>query len=144
MTFNVELGKKVLEFITTHPERHNQNDWFEESSSECGTTACVAGWTCIIGLDLPLEEEEGEPCDCGCEGPGGITYYYYPPVGRWDGAGQELLGISDEMAVALFTRTNDETALAALAALTEGVSEEEVMETIRAAFKGCPCGCDSF
>jgi hypothetical protein len=40
---NTERLLDVLTYITEHPERHNQEIWVERS--DCGTTACLAGWT---------------------------------------------------------------------------------------------------
>ena len=40
------LAKEVSEHLHEHPEQHYQGDWFAET--ECGTTACVAGWTAIL------------------------------------------------------------------------------------------------
>lgn len=37
---NVELLEKTITFIADHPEQHEQDVWI----SECGTTACFAGW----------------------------------------------------------------------------------------------------
>lgn len=50
MTLNRELASLVYRYVTAHPERLDQCVYFGES--ECGTTACIAGWTCLLaGLD---------------------------------------------------------------------------------------------
>lgn len=36
----------VLNHIETHPEQHNQSSWGVKT--ECGTTACFAGWTLLM------------------------------------------------------------------------------------------------
>lgn len=53
---NVELGTKVLEYISQNPEHHNQGEYevYEDDrgpSSECGMTRCIAGWA--IALSAP-------------------------------------------------------------------------------------------
>jgi hypothetical protein len=43
---NIELLKRVRAQITEHPETHNQRVWAKRT--ECGTTACVAGWAVLL------------------------------------------------------------------------------------------------
>ncbi len=43
---NVEVLRKELEFITGNQEKWNQEIW-AGATNECGTTACLAGWTVI-------------------------------------------------------------------------------------------------
>lgn len=40
------LAKAVAEYITAHPEEWDQGQWGIET--DCGTTACFAGWTLIL------------------------------------------------------------------------------------------------
>lgn len=42
--FNEELGQKILDQITAHPESWEQASWGRWIGSDCGTIACVAGW----------------------------------------------------------------------------------------------------
>lgn len=42
---NAELLERVMQHIDDHPELHEQWHWF----NECGTAACFAGWTCLLG-----------------------------------------------------------------------------------------------
>jgi hypothetical protein len=63
----VELAERVLEFITDHPEQHNQWEWIHagrdgdqavmhiepgdagiQTAVDCGTSACFAGWTAVL------------------------------------------------------------------------------------------------
>jgi hypothetical protein len=54
-----ELAAKVLEHVIRHPERHNQKTWVDNreqanpSVSDCGTTACLAGWAVLLNADDP-------------------------------------------------------------------------------------------
>lgn len=45
-TPNLPLLRQVLRHIDTHPKEWNQHRWAERD--ECGTTCCVAGWTCVF------------------------------------------------------------------------------------------------
>lgn len=40
----MQLRQAVLDQITTYPETHDQEDWV----GNCGTTACVAGWSLML------------------------------------------------------------------------------------------------
>lgn len=42
MTINVPLLRKSLEYLTEHPEEHDQEAWAFRAPS-CGTTYCLAG-----------------------------------------------------------------------------------------------------
>lgn len=44
MVPNVELLEQTMRHIIDHPEKHDQRLWV----SPCGTTACYAGWACIL------------------------------------------------------------------------------------------------
>ena len=41
---NVELLEKVMQHIEDYPETHMQMTW----TTNCGTSACFAGWTCLL------------------------------------------------------------------------------------------------
>lgn len=67
----LQRRRMVLDFITAHPEHHNQAVWavpmawlrelYDESLvGTCGTVACVAGWTCIMAGD-ELTSSDGSP-----------------------------------------------------------------------------------
>lgn len=53
---NVELALEVKEHILKHPEQARIESWAEET--ECGTVACIAGWTCLLGGDRVQEYEQ--------------------------------------------------------------------------------------
>lgn len=52
-----ELAQAVLDHVTKHPEKHKQSTWvvggtaedyYDPKINECGTTACLAGWTVLL------------------------------------------------------------------------------------------------
>lgn len=43
---NAELAWRVLDQIDAHPELWNQTKWIQKT--DCGTTACFAGWACLL------------------------------------------------------------------------------------------------
>lgn len=52
-----ELAQAVLDHVTKHPERHYQGSWARDrveiynsnpTYNECGTQACLAGWTVLL------------------------------------------------------------------------------------------------
>jgi hypothetical protein len=69
---NVELLKKVKEYITAHPNRFvmdnflikqregetifDADDGKEVKFDQCGTAACIAGWTCLIATEGKVRE----------------------------------------------------------------------------------------
>lgn len=98
----MQLRQAVLDQIVTYPQTHDQRDWV----SDCGTTACVAGWALILSSGhLPA----GEAFDILEEA-------------------QELLELSDYDAIRLFHYTNNSQACHALKFLANGdpVDWEEV------------------
>ena len=40
------LGRKVLDHVTQHREQFDMRDW--GGKDECGTVACLAGWTLLL------------------------------------------------------------------------------------------------
>lgn len=44
---NIELMTKVRDHVVAHPEQHDQEIWAKKT--ECGTIACSAGWTLLLG-----------------------------------------------------------------------------------------------
>lgn len=78
MSVNKELLGKVLQSIADHPGEHNQESWIglpgegeeegefsftlDDFQNECGTSACVAGWTLLhegfqFDIDIQWDEE---------------------------------------------------------------------------------------
>jgi len=48
---NIELMRRVRDQITAFPEKWDQHSWASEETddfSECGTTACIAGWAVAL------------------------------------------------------------------------------------------------
>lgn len=58
---DLERLRTVIAFIRKHPKQHDQSSWFEraplhtpggdnqpEKPWDCGTTACIAGWTLLL------------------------------------------------------------------------------------------------
>jgi hypothetical protein len=45
---NTELLLKVKEHFLQHPEQLSMCTWVKDA--ECGTVACLAGWTCLLGV----------------------------------------------------------------------------------------------
>lgn len=53
---DVPLLRKVLDFVTEHPEVHDQNIWAEKSP--CGTSCCLAGHTVLMtGHEIDWRED---------------------------------------------------------------------------------------
>ena len=52
MDRNTDLFFEVAEAIEKHPQRYDQRSCY--GNNECGTTACIAGWT------LALTEHQGD------------------------------------------------------------------------------------
>jgi hypothetical protein len=46
------LGEAVLDVIESYPEKHDQGSVVFDWGEECGTTACIAGWTIALHLGL--------------------------------------------------------------------------------------------
>jgi len=51
---NWPLLERVIEHIIDHPEEWNQEIWIRQTP-ECGTQACVAGWTALFAGYRPIE-----------------------------------------------------------------------------------------
>lgn len=56
MTRNAELFNTVADLLEVAPDLHKQDVW----ENECGTQACIAGWTCILGTDDFKYKGKGE------------------------------------------------------------------------------------
>lgn len=87
---NIEMTRRVLEYIKDHPEEHNQEHWvyLEDADADgCGTTRCMAG----MAVHLAGRE----------------------PLGRralnstWIALGAEILGLSLDDADFMFISCND-------------------------------------
>ena len=53
-----KLLMQIADLFDLNPELHMQKQW----ETACGTRACIAGWTCILGTDdfeaFPVEDRE--------------------------------------------------------------------------------------
>jgi hypothetical protein len=56
---NTELFRKIDEVIQNTPEQHYQGTW--ESTNECGTTRCIAGWAVHLTTGAPVYDCHGGP-----------------------------------------------------------------------------------
>lgn len=56
MSVNKQLINNVLNFLKSHPEKHDQNAW-------CGTRMCFAGWTCYFAGFKPLPKDHADAFD---------------------------------------------------------------------------------
>jgi hypothetical protein len=103
---NTEMAGKVLEHIQAHPEKHDQGRFV----SECGTTMCIAGWTCNLAgykttyvYGMPVVDIE----------PGGFTLFELLAA--------ELLGIETKEGIkALFCVMDKDKAVRRLKELANG------------------------
>jgi len=93
---NQELAKKVLDHILAYPEGHDQNTW--GTRDECGTTMCIAGWTC---------ELEGRTPWIGFVAKPGA----FEAMGATASRARELLGLSPDEAEQLFHCYDNDEAL---------------------------------
>lgn len=86
------LAQQVGNFIEAHPEAHDQDSWiYEDSSTVCGTTMCIAGTAAFLvnGLDFKA------------------TLDAVRNHGGWEQYGSELLGLDSEEAEVVFYAEND-------------------------------------
>lgn len=96
---NEKLLKCVLKFLEDNPENYNQNTWLElrqmRSEHICGTTGCIAGWTCMLTLPEGVEWKRWA-ISGGEEG-------FSPDFSK---IAKEKLGLTDAEAYLLFRGTN--------------------------------------
>ena len=46
---NIERLRAIQKTILAEPTQFNMHDWWDnDDDSTCGTTACIAGWTCLL------------------------------------------------------------------------------------------------
>lgn len=85
---NTELARKVRDQILLEPDSHRQDVWAEET--DCGTTACVAGWACIIAGKADLYwDSEGDANIWRAP----IAPESFGSYRRWAVTAEEVLGI---------------------------------------------------
>lgn len=101
---NIELFQKIDEVIHNEPDKHYQGYW--ESTNDCGTVRCVAGWAVHLATGAPVFDRYGDPTR--------ETEALGRSVGVHDALqiaaiARRLLDITPEQASRLFF-TNDRTA----------------------------------
>jgi hypothetical protein len=91
------LGEIVLDHLIHHPEQHDQSTFGYRD--ECGTRACVAGWTIVFAQQQSLLE-----INWGSSAKGILSAVRMPDGEFFDpfDAAQELLGLDDDEACNLF------------------------------------------
>lgn len=45
-----ELMREIADMLEANPKLHVQSSW-QNVENECGATACIAGWACILGTN---------------------------------------------------------------------------------------------
>lgn len=98
----IALAWRVMDHITAHPEKHDQNVWIEQVSDQlddpedqtCGTAACFAGWATLLSGDKPLFE--------GYRVAGAVISTATKRERRVANRAKELLGLTDTQADCLF------------------------------------------
>lgn len=132
-----ENAQGVLDYLTQHPQQHDQNNWWSaigtESTSDitednfCGTTMCIAGCSVYMAEGLQGLRDAVDHVDAVNEEIRQHIYDndyedgdYLDPDEIWVKKGREHLGLSDKEARSLFFTFNDEQALDALRAVAQG------------------------
>lgn len=96
-----ELAQKILDQITEHPETHDQDTWVN-SSGECGTTYCIAGWAVALNA---LESDSSPRLDVTRARLSRELSIRFP---TWSLLAEELLGLGDAEAEELFFADTEE------------------------------------
>lgn len=94
---NVALLQRTLEMIELNPERWDQDHWV--STTECGTTYCLAGWAYVLATGVEFDE-------------------LHEPEGIFEQA-QAALGLTEQQAYDLFHFVS---------VFNDGPGEEEMRE----------------
>jgi hypothetical protein len=59
---NVKLLARVRDHILEEPRRYDQELWGRPSDeAPCGTAACIAGWTALLGRKVTLKQLRANP-----------------------------------------------------------------------------------
>lgn len=135
-----ERARRLGLMLTLRPERHYQGDWAQpRAENECGTAACVAGWSTLWADGVVHIDAEGtmtwDPADMRLKVAGEPRSLIH--VGEHNLAvfssdlGQKFLGLDYAGAHALFYDATDEEARDVLVRLGSGdLSRHEVAEAI--------------
>jgi hypothetical protein len=105
MEKNIPLIRKTWEYITEHPEEHNQKDWARQTT--CGTTYCFAGTALVLSnYDFDFGEAKPDRFDFGEANPvHRSAYVVKSPEGKLvsiGGSAEQELGLTYEEANKLF------------------------------------------
>lgn len=103
---NIELAKKVLDYIEAHPKEHDQNS-FIDHKPVCGTTKCIAGHAMLLSGEFEVKD---------------ITVsssYSFLAIAKagsneeadYEAEGRRVLGISSEQANHLFFNLDNDEAI---------------------------------
>ncbi len=97
---NVERIRDLREFLTEHPEQHDQGEW--GWGNQCGTAACAAGWAVLL-FDEEIRarfDEWASQAEPGDEA--NLTWLV-----DVDQHARELLGLADDQASEIFYEAVD-------------------------------------
>lgn len=91
---NIELLKQVRDKIMSTPDAYDQMVYGRpDHTAPCGTACCIAGWACVLGGKLSIEEiRRANPSDDK----------NYEIINTISDIAQELLGLDEEEAETLF------------------------------------------
>jgi hypothetical protein len=104
---NLPRLKQVRDHVVAHPDQHDQGEWFIDINgyekpcvigSECGTAACVAGWTVLLNGDQPIKMAFP---DHGYTSASSVALIN-GGVMDIDDRAQQILGLTDDQAQELF------------------------------------------
>lgn len=112
----IDRLRRELEFLTAHPERHDQGTWYRLPRPEavdaepgtdwtCGTSGCLAGWTALHADYQPWVDKRGYVADDARVVRPGPGPAYERLVDVHDLA-RDLLGLTDRQANLLFGGDN--------------------------------------
>ena len=124
MARNAELFNRLADHFEKHPDTWDQESWGH--SNECGTHACIAGWTAILTYGEAAFIPDPFNDDAMV-----MRMRYHAPNGRGETilehAGR-LLGLDDDNAARLFHSSwrPNRPLPDALRALADGVPLDEV------------------
>lgn len=121
-----ERARRLAAMLRARPDRHDQSVYLrEEGDNECGTAACIAGWSVLVeggAITIDAEgvmtwEEERRNAD------GQLTVGYVP---SFDQAGMRYLGLGEDVAFALFDGDQREgDAVTFLEAIAAGIVDPQ-------------------
>lgn len=115
VTLDIERAELVLEHVLAHRNQHSQSayGYRDPSDPECGTVACLAGWTVL--LFSPVGDVTWDP--------DGYLHGVLIPgtVRRGDPsiAAQRLLGLTSVEAITLFWDMDEDRAIGRLQQLID-------------------------